>query len=99
MEVHPQTAEDLGLRDGDWVWVENQRGRAKRRVQVTTVLLDPRFCSTDHAWWLPEGDPEDLFGVRGLAINNLVPWTCGKSGFGSNYKCMLVKLYKVKDGE
>ena len=99
VEVHPQTAEDLGLRDGDWVWVENQRGRAKRRVQVTPVLLDPRFCSTDHAWWLPEGDPEDLFGVRDLAINNLVPWTCGKSGFGSNYKCMLVKLYKVKDGE
>ena len=99
VEVHPQTAEELGLRDGDWVWVENQRGRAKRRVQVTPVLLDPRFCSTDHAWWLPEEDPEDLFGVRELAINNLVPWACGKSGFGSNYKCMLVKLYKVKDGE
>ena len=99
IEVHPDTAAELGLRDGDWVWVENQRGRAKRRVQVTSVLLDPRFCSTDHAWWLPEEDPEELFGVRDLAINNLVPWVCGKSGFGSNYKCMLVKIYQAQDGE
>ena len=99
IEVHPDTAAELGLHDGDWVWVENQRGRAKRRVQVTSVLLDPRFCSTDHAWWLPEEDPEELFGVRDLAINNLVPWVCGKSGFGSNYKCMLVKIYQAQDGE
>ena len=68
-------------------------------MKVTPVLLDPRICSTDHAWWLPEADPENLFDVRELAINNLVPWQPGKSGFGSNYKCSLVKLYKVEEGE
>lgn len=99
IEVHPEAAEKYGIADGDWVWVENQRGRAKRRVKVTPVLLDPRICSTDHAWWLPEADPENLFDVRELAINNLVPWQPGKSGFGSNYKCSLVKLYKVEEGE
>ncbi|MDR0500842.1 MAG: molybdopterin-dependent oxidoreductase [Coriobacteriales bacterium] len=96
IEVHPQTAERYGLKDGDWVWVENQRDRAKRKVKVTDVLLDPRYCSTDHAWWFPEADPENLYDVFDLNINNNVTWTPGKSGFGSNYKCMLVKLYKVK---
>lgn len=99
VEVHPEAATEYGLKDGDWVWVENQRGRAKRKVQITTVLLNAKYCSTDHAWWYPEGDPEKLFDVFDLNINNSVPWIPGKSGFGSNYKCMLVKLYKVKDGE
>jgi anaerobic selenocysteine-containing dehydrogenase len=99
IEVHPETAESLGLKDGDWVWAESQKDRAKRRVKVTPVLLDKRFCSTDHAWWLPEGDPEKLYDVFDLNINNNVNWTPGKSGFGSNYKCMLVKLYKVEEDE
>lgn len=98
LEVHPDTLKKLGIQDGDWVWVENPRGRAKRRVKATPVH-DPRICACDHAWWLPEGDPEKLYDVFDLNINNLVPWTPGKSGFGSNYKTTLVKLYKVKEGE
>ncbi len=97
-DINPITLEKLSIKDGDWVWVENQRGRAKRRVQATPVI-DPRMCACDHAWWLPEGDPEKLYHVFDLNINNLVPWIPGKSGFGSNYKTMLVKLYKVKEGE
>jgi hypothetical protein len=30
-----------------------------------------------------------------LNVNNLLPGIPGKSGFGSNYKTTLVKLYKV----
>lgn len=95
VEMHPDTAEKYGLSQGDWVWVENQLGRAKRRVAVTPVL-DPRIVSTDHGWWLPEADPENLYDVKDYAINNLVPWVPGKSGFGSNYKTTLVKIYKVE---
>ncbi|MFA6808511.1 MAG: molybdopterin-dependent oxidoreductase [Eubacteriales bacterium] len=98
IEVNPETLKKLGIQDGDWVWVENTRGRAKRRVQATPVI-DPRMCNCDHAWWFPEGDPEKLYDVFDLNINNLVPFINGKSGFGSNYKTMLVKLYKVKEGE
>ncbi len=98
IEVHPDTVKKYGLKDGDWVWVENKLGRAKRRIK-TTPVLDPRIVSCDHGWWLPEADPEKLYDVFDLAINNLVPWIPGKSGFGSNYKTTLVKLYKVKEGE
>jgi anaerobic selenocysteine-containing dehydrogenase len=98
IEVNPKTLEEYGLAEGDWVWVENTLGRAKRRIKATPVL-DPRIVSCDHGWWLPEADPEKLFDVFDLNINNLVPWNPGKSGFGSNYKTTLVKLYKVKEGE
>ncbi len=98
VEVNPRTLESLGIKGGDWVWVENQFGRAKRKV-VSTPIIDPRMCSTDHAWWLPEGDPETLYDVFDLNINNLVQWSPGKSGFGSNYKTALCKIYKVKEGE
>jgi anaerobic selenocysteine-containing dehydrogenase len=97
IEVNPVTLKKFGIQDGEWVWVENQRGRAKRRVKASPVI-DPRMCNCDHAWWLPEGDPENLYDVFDLNINNLVPWINGKSGFGSNYKTMLVKLYKVEEG-
>jgi anaerobic selenocysteine-containing dehydrogenase len=101
LEIHPNTAADLGLVTGDWVWVENNLGRAKRRVYLTEAL-DPRVCSTDHAWWYPEAPSQmqdGLFGLWDLNINQLITWQPGKSGLGSNYKTLLCKVYKIKEGE
>ena len=98
IEVHPETAEKLGVTDGEWVWVENPLGRAKRTIKITPIV-DPRVVSCDHGWWLPERDPENLYDVFDVNINNLVPMKCGKSGFGANYKTSICKIYKVKEGE
>ena len=98
IEVNPDTAARFGVSAGDWVWVENHLGRAKRRVKITRVW-DPRIVSCDHGWWLPEADPENLFDVFDVNINNLVPFSCGKSGFGANYKTSICRIYKVEEGE
>lgn len=98
IEIHPSTAAELGFAEGEWVWVENQMGRAKRTVKITPIV-DPRVVSCDHGWWLPEKGPENLYDVFDVNINNLVPMKCGKSGFGANYKTSICKLYKVKEGE
>ena len=98
IEIHPETAAELGFVDGEWVWVENQMGRAKRTVKITPIV-DPRVVSCDHGWWLPEKGPENLYDVFDVNINNLVPMACGKSGFGANYKTSICKLYKVEKGE
>ena len=57
----------------------------------------------EHGWWFPERvdeaeeNPEDpnhgLYGVFESQINNMVPFQAGVSGFGSNYKCMMCKIY------
>lgn len=99
IQIHPDTCAELGIEDGDWVWVENYLGRAKSRVQATPIMEHPEVVSCDHAWWLPEADPENLFDVFDLNVNNLVPYKCGKSGFGGNYKTTLVKIYPYKEGE
>lgn len=99
IEVHPIMLEQLGLHDGDWVWMENPYGRAKARVKSTPILFDPRVVSSDHGWWLPEADPENLYDMHDYAVNNLMIWEPGKSGFGTNYKSSVCKLYKVEDGE
>ena len=98
IECNPKVLERFGLKDGDWCWVENNRGRAKSRCKATPIY-DERIVGCNHAWWFPESDPEKLYDVFDLNINNLVAWSSGRSGFGSNYKTTLVKLYKVEEGE
>jgi anaerobic selenocysteine-containing dehydrogenase len=104
VQIHPQTAAKLGLRDGEWAWVEGpcgskgEVGRAKRIVEITPII-DPRVVSTDHGWWHPEGDPKNLYDVVDLNINNIVSWELGSTGVGANYKALLCKIYRVKDGE
>ena len=98
IEIHPDAAAELGFTEGEWVWVENQMGRAKRTIKITPIV-DPRVVSCDHGWWLPEKGPENLYDVFDVNINNLVPMKCGKSGFGANYKTSICRLYKVKEGE
>jgi anaerobic selenocysteine-containing dehydrogenase len=102
--IHPDTATSLGIRDGQWVWVEGPVGltgrtaRARRIAEVTPVV-DPRAVSSDHGWWRPEADPENLYDVNELNINNLISWSTGKTGIGANYKCILCKIYPCKEGE
>lgn len=55
--------------------------------------------STDHGWWHPEGKPEELYDVMELNVNKLMPWGCGKSGIGANYKCLLCRIEKMTEEE
>ena len=34
VEINPETAKNLGLDDGDWVWVESPRGRIKAKTRL-----------------------------------------------------------------
>ena len=99
VQVHPDKLAELGMEDGEWVWIENQNGRAKIKIESTPILTDPRIVACDHAWWRPEGDPEKFFDVFEYNINNLMVYSPGKSGFGSNYKTSICRLYKLEDGE
>lgn len=101
LQIHPEAAAKYGVAEGDWVWVENHRGRAKRKVELCEGL-DPRYCSTDHGWWLPEAGSYEQGGYSGLwdfNINQLLAFDPGRSGFGSNYKTVLCRVYKCEEGD
>ncbi|CBL03633.1 Anaerobic dehydrogenases, typically selenocysteine-containing [Gordonibacter pamelaeae 7-10-1-b] len=95
--VNPATAAQHGVKDGDWVWLENQHGRCKRQVRETPIVNE-RTVSTDHAWWRPEAPcelDEGLYDLWDLTVENLLPYDCGTSGFGANYKNTICKMYPV----
>ena len=104
IQMHPEAAARFGVKEGQWVWVEGPVGTTGRTARAKRIVefapdQDPRFASTDHGWWRPEADPENLYDVNELNINNLISWETGKTGVGANYKCILCKVYPVKDGE
>jgi len=68
--IHPQTAEGLGIANGDWVYIETKRGRIKQRAFLSTDI-DPRVVLVDYGWWFPEDKPADLYGWAMSNINIL----------------------------
>ena len=34
VQIHATDARDLGIRDGDWVWIETLRGRIRQRAKL-----------------------------------------------------------------
>jgi len=94
--IHPETADRLGIKEGDWVYIETKRGRIRQRAYLTTGI-DPRVVGVDYAWWFPEKGASDLYGWAESNINIL---TDDKPPFnpemGSpNLRGSLCKVYKV----
>jgi anaerobic selenocysteine-containing dehydrogenase len=99
VEIHPATAGEIGIGEGDWVWIEGIRGKVRRKARLTS-LLHPRMVHALHGWWLPETDGKapDFNGIWDLNVNQLIPMGClSSSGFGGvPIKTMLCKIYKVE---
>ena len=68
--VHPETAQERGIKDGDWVYIETVRGRIRQKAHVTSSI-DPRVVGVDYAWWFPETGPSNLYGWKEANINIL----------------------------
>ncbi len=56
LEIHPETAEKLGISAGDWIYIESPRVRGERvklRSRLTETV-DPRVVNASYGWWFPE---------------------------------------------
>jgi anaerobic selenocysteine-containing dehydrogenase len=100
VEIHPQTAKDLDVSNGEWVYIESKRGRVKFKAKVTPTAI-PQVVTASHGWWLPETDGREpnLFSTWQHNINNLTSMgNQAKSGFGgTNYRSSLCRITKIKD--
>lgn len=100
-ELHPDTATELGLKEGDWCWIETPFGRCRQRLHIT-ICIDPRVTHAMHGWWFPEEDPEvpHLYGNFRSNINVTMPHHVnGPLGFGDCFKSMICKVYKDTETE
>jgi anaerobic selenocysteine-containing dehydrogenase len=98
VEIHPDTAKKYGIYEGEWIYLENDMGRIKRKATLTRKVK-AHHVHTMHGWWMPEQDGKapSLFGVWDYQINKIIPGPqCSKSGFGGGqYKTTLCTLTKI----
>ena len=97
VEIHPDTATEHGIGNGEWVWIENWLGRAKFKAKLTLVVPTWMIMAT-HGWWFPEKDGAEpsLYGTFESNINNLLPMgEQGPDGLGAPIKHSMCKIYSV----
>ncbi len=56
VSMHPAAAARLGVREGDWVWIENERGRITQKARLLADM-DEDVVSCEMGWWYPEAGP------------------------------------------
>jgi anaerobic selenocysteine-containing dehydrogenase len=99
MDIHPDTAENLGINDGDWAYIETRRGKIKQKARYNSGML-PDVVNCQASWWFPEksaNEPE-LSGVWESNANVLTlddPEFCDELSGGWCNRALLCKVYKV----
>jgi anaerobic selenocysteine-containing dehydrogenase len=100
VQIHPETADGLHIRDGDWVWIEapKERGKVQMKAEVTEAV-DPRVVAAPSHWWYPEKKEDPLHGVFDSNINVIIsndPPYEGVTGCVT-LRGGLCKVYKVEE--
>lgn len=98
VQLSEKTAAELGVSDGQWVWIENPRGRCRERVQITDMVRDGMALG-QHGWWYPEDKGAELYDMPQININLLLKNAPSVTGFGADIKCTLCKIYPVAQEE
>lgn len=97
VQINPKTAEDKGIHNGDWVWIENPWGRCEMVAEVTPIVKED-VIQCDHGWWYPEEKDAELYDVWKSNINELMPHKeIGKLGLGSHYGALPCKIYRAEN--
>ena len=53
VEMNPVKAEELGLTEGEWVYIETSRGRIKQKLFLNNNI-DEGVVIVSFGWWFPE---------------------------------------------
>jgi len=70
VRLNPQTAEELGMKDGDWICIETKKGRITQKLLVDPDT-DPRVVNAAWGWWYPEMGVETGYGWKKSNFNIL----------------------------
>jgi anaerobic selenocysteine-containing dehydrogenase len=93
-EMHTETAKELGLKAGDYAWIDTVRGRLRMKV-TTNTQVHPKVVTIPHGWWLPErpGPDHGVFDVCSNVVVDDDPANCDVVLGSSPLKGLLCKVY------
>lgn len=93
VQINPITAQRLGIKENDWVWIETSEARVKMRAAFLDSLAEDTVCA-QYAWWFPEEDPPE-YGWKKSSINLLFGKMAYDSETGSeSLRSALCKVYR-----
>ncbi|MEM2104357.1 MAG: molybdopterin-dependent oxidoreductase [Candidatus Bathyarchaeia archaeon] len=100
VDIHPETAKKLNVKNGDWVWIQTLRGRIKQKARLNEEV-HLQMVHVQHGWWFPEktGEDPDLHGLWDSNVNIICPDDpeyCSKEIGGWPLTALLCKIYKTE---
>jgi anaerobic selenocysteine-containing dehydrogenase len=101
MEIHPDTAKEFGIVDGDWAYIETRRGVIKQKVNVTTDI-HKKVVNVQSHWWFPEQPAQEpwlhgLWESNGNVLTMDDIETLDPTTGGWSLRALLCKVYKVEN--
>ncbi len=96
VKISPRAAAKYGIKDGEWIWIENSEGRFTQQAEIFEGIPDD-CLSAEHGWWKPENEDSapvlnDCFTYN---PNNCTRnFQAGPGDIGSPIKCVRVHIYK-----
>lgn len=101
--MNPRTAAKMGIKEGDWCWIETRRGRIKQRANLEETV-DPRVIYAQRGWWYPERelDTENPYGCLDSNVNVITSVDdadCDPIGGSWANRGLQCKVYKVQEGD
>jgi anaerobic selenocysteine-containing dehydrogenase len=97
LEIEPDLAAEMNIREGDWVWVEtiyfDRRERIRFRAKPFKGI--PRqVVAVEHGWWFPEKE-DPLHGAFDSNVNVVTPNDVYDPILGStNLRSIPCRIYK-----
>ena len=94
VEINPEDAAELGIEQGDWVWIESNKAKIRQCADIYAGIK-PGMINCEHQWWFPELDQADhgfqLSGVNCLVDGDDHDPICG----ASHLRAYNVNIYKA----
>lgn len=95
VRLNPETAQKLGMSDGDWIYIETKKGKISQKLSVDPDL-DPRIVLAAWGWWFPEEGIETGYGWRRANYNILMEHEEPAQPFGNpDFKGIPCRVYKA----
>lgn len=96
VEMNPETAKKLGLKEGEWVYIETKLGRIKQKLALDPSL-DPRVVYASLGWYFPEESTNQYEWAKSN-LNVLIPNDPAETATGSvEMRGIPCRVYKDHD--
>ena len=100
VEMSPATANQLGLKEGNSVWIETPEGRIRHTLAFAEML--PNIVSIEYGWWYPEKSAEEphlggLWESNANVLTSADTAECDPILGQWNYRSIPCKVYKVEE--